>query len=166
MTRLGVPNAHHRIRWLFALEGTLTGIIGIVTYFYLPPSPTQTASWFRGKNGWFSEREEKIMVNRILRDGKRIHYEGCFKHAGSIADILLRIQTQAKAICTIGKASPSGCSGTALATIISGRSSSWVSLGGFQRFRCSNTLPSSSSLLVLEVGRDPTINIAGILMNV
>ncbi|KAF2171960.1 hypothetical protein M409DRAFT_18191 [Zasmidium cellare ATCC 36951] len=55
-------------RWLFALEGTLTGIIGIITYFYLPPSPTQTASWFRGKKGWFSEREEKIMVNRILRD--------------------------------------------------------------------------------------------------
>lgn len=36
--------------------------------FYLPPSPTQTASRFRGKNGWFSEREEIIMVNRILRD--------------------------------------------------------------------------------------------------
>ena len=55
-------------RWLFALEGTLTGAIGIVSYFYLPPSPCQTASWFRGKNGWFSEREEKIMVNRVLRD--------------------------------------------------------------------------------------------------
>ncbi|KAL9083091.1 MAG: hypothetical protein Q9165_008670 [Trypethelium subeluteriae] len=55
-------------RWLFALEGTLTGLIGIASYFYLPPSPTQTKSWFRGKNGWFNEREEKIMVNRILRD--------------------------------------------------------------------------------------------------
>ena len=46
----------------------LTGIIGIISWFYLPPSPTQTASKFRGKDGWFSEREEKIMVNRILRD--------------------------------------------------------------------------------------------------
>jgi len=55
-------------RWLFALEGTLTGLIGILAWFYLPPSPTQTASWFRGKNGWFSEREEHIMVNRVLRD--------------------------------------------------------------------------------------------------
>ncbi|KAL5116237.1 hypothetical protein ACEQ8H_005902 [Pleosporales sp. CAS-2024a] len=59
-------------RWLFALEGMLTGIIGFISYFYLPPSPTQTAtnSWniFRGKDGWFSEREEKIMVNRVLRD--------------------------------------------------------------------------------------------------
>ncbi|KAK3650371.1 hypothetical protein LTR56_006350 [Elasticomyces elasticus] len=55
-------------RWLFALEGLLTGMIGIVSWFYLPPSPTQTASRFRGKEGWFDEREEKIMVNRVLRD--------------------------------------------------------------------------------------------------
>lgn len=55
-------------RWLFALEGMVTGLIGIISYFYLAPSPYQTASWFRGKNGWFSEREEKIMANRILRD--------------------------------------------------------------------------------------------------
>ncbi|KAK6337909.1 hypothetical protein TWF696_001387 [Orbilia brochopaga] len=55
-------------RWLFALEGTLTGVIGVISWFYLPPSPTQTASWFRGKNGWFTEREEKIMVNRVIRD--------------------------------------------------------------------------------------------------
>lgn len=55
-------------RWLFALEGTLTGLIGIFAFFYMPPSPTQTASHFRGKDGWFSERQEKILVNRILRD--------------------------------------------------------------------------------------------------
>ncbi|KAK0620240.1 major facilitator superfamily domain-containing protein [Immersiella caudata] len=55
-------------RWLFALEGILTALIGVASWFYLPPSPTQTASYFRGKNGWFSEREEVIMVNRILRD--------------------------------------------------------------------------------------------------
>lgn len=55
-------------RWLFALEGTLTGLIGIASWFYLPPSPYETASKFRGKDGWFSEREEKIMANRILRD--------------------------------------------------------------------------------------------------
>lgn len=55
-------------RWLFALEGTLTGLIGIFAWFWMPPSPTQTASWFRGKQGWFSEHEEKILVNRILRD--------------------------------------------------------------------------------------------------
>ena len=53
--------------WLFALEGILTGLIGIASYFYLPPSPYQTASKLRG-SGWLNEREEKIMANRILRD--------------------------------------------------------------------------------------------------
>jgi hypothetical protein len=50
----------------------LTGVIGILSWFYLPPSPTQTPSKtfnpFRGKDGWFNEREEEIMVNRVLRD--------------------------------------------------------------------------------------------------
>ena len=55
-------------RWLFALEGMFTCIIGLVSFLYLPPSPTQTKSRFRGKEGWFSEREESIMVNRIIRD--------------------------------------------------------------------------------------------------
>ena len=55
-------------RWLFALEGMLTGIIGLISFLYLPPSPTQTKSRFRGKEGWFSEREEFIMVNRVIRD--------------------------------------------------------------------------------------------------
>ncbi|KAF2792535.1 phthalate transporter [Melanomma pulvis-pyrius CBS 109.77] len=66
--RLRGHNGMEGWRWLFALEGLLTGLIGIISYFYLPPSPTQTASYFRGKKGWFNEREEKIMVNRILRD--------------------------------------------------------------------------------------------------
>lgn len=51
----------------------LTGLIGIAAWFYLPPSPTQSATTnklnpFRDEKGWFDEREEKIMVNRILRD--------------------------------------------------------------------------------------------------
>lgn len=55
-------------RYLFALEGLITGLIGIAAAFWMPPSPTQTAGRFRGKKGWFNEREEKIMVNRVLRD--------------------------------------------------------------------------------------------------
>jgi hypothetical protein len=33
----------------------------------MPPSPTQTKAWFR-PNGWFTEREETIIVNRVIRD--------------------------------------------------------------------------------------------------
>lgn len=46
----------------------LTGLIGISAWFYLPSSPYKTASWFRGKKGWFTEKEEKIIANRIIRD--------------------------------------------------------------------------------------------------
>ncbi|XP_014560121.1 hypothetical protein COCVIDRAFT_12992 [Bipolaris victoriae FI3] len=70
--RLRGYNGMEGWRYLFAIEGLITGCIGIASWFYLPASPTQTATkfWnpFRGKEGWFSESEEKIMVNRILRD--------------------------------------------------------------------------------------------------
>ncbi|KAI1417752.1 MFS general substrate transporter [Hypoxylon sp. FL1857] len=55
-------------RWLFLIEGLLTTLIGIFSWGLMPPGPTQTRHWFRGKNGWFSEHEEFILVNRLLRD--------------------------------------------------------------------------------------------------
>ncbi|KAI0391451.1 permease of the major facilitator superfamily [Xylariaceae sp. FL0594] len=55
-------------RWLFLIEGLITGTIGLLSFVMLPPGPTQTASWSRGKEGWFTPREETIMVNRIIRD--------------------------------------------------------------------------------------------------
>jgi MFS family permease len=60
-------------RYMFLIEGIFTGLIGIWTWMYLPASPTQTArgkykGLLRPKEGWFTEREEVIMVTRILRD--------------------------------------------------------------------------------------------------
>ncbi|KAL5495055.1 hypothetical protein ACEPAI_517 [Sanghuangporus weigelae] len=54
-------------RYLFLIEGCLTMLIGLLSFFLLPPGPTQTRAWFRPK-GWFSAREEVIIVNRVLRD--------------------------------------------------------------------------------------------------
>ncbi|KAI5290786.1 hypothetical protein KEM54_000444 [Ascosphaera aggregata] len=54
-------------RYLVAFEGLITGVIGLFAAFYLPSSPSQTKGVFNN-NGWFNEREEKFMVNRILRD--------------------------------------------------------------------------------------------------
>ncbi|KAK1722961.1 hypothetical protein CaCOL14_008260 [Colletotrichum acutatum] len=59
---------HSGWRWLFLIEGLLTLVIGIFGFLLMPAGPCQTASWFRGKNGWFSEREEVILVNRVLRE--------------------------------------------------------------------------------------------------
>jgi hypothetical protein len=55
-------------RYLFAYEGLITGVIGIIAVFWMPASPVQTKGGFRGKNGWFTEHEEKIIVNRVIRD--------------------------------------------------------------------------------------------------
>ncbi|RAK72439.1 putative MFS transporter [Aspergillus fijiensis CBS 313.89] len=55
-------------RWLFLIDGLFTLALGLLSFVFLPPGPTQTANWARGKDGWFTEREEVIMVNRILRE--------------------------------------------------------------------------------------------------
>jgi len=43
-------------------------LIGIASFFLLPPGPSQTKSKLFPK-GYFSDRETKIIVNRVVRDG-------------------------------------------------------------------------------------------------
>lgn len=54
-------------RWLFLIEGLITFCVGIASWFMMPASATQTKTWFR-PNGWFTDHELKIAVNRVLRD--------------------------------------------------------------------------------------------------
>lgn len=71
--------------WLFVLEGGLTFLVGLVvgqrqkqtgkisklirpqSFLYVPVSPTHTWSFLHTKS-WYTEREEIIVVNRVLRD--------------------------------------------------------------------------------------------------
>lgn len=53
--------------WLFLLEGLITLLIGIASFFLMPASAVQTKTWFRPK-GWFTDRDLSIVVNRVLRD--------------------------------------------------------------------------------------------------
>jgi len=43
--------------------------VGLFSFGLMPAGPTQTGgSWFRGPKGWFTKREELILVNRVIRD--------------------------------------------------------------------------------------------------
>ena len=67
LLRMRGVNGWEGWRWLFLIEGIVTLIIGISAFFLMPPSPVQTKTWYRPK-GWFTDREERIVVNRVLRD--------------------------------------------------------------------------------------------------
>lgn len=54
-------------RWLFLIEALISIVIGFFSFLFLVPGPTQTKTWWNPK-GYFTEREEKIIVNRVLRD--------------------------------------------------------------------------------------------------
>lgn len=54
-------------RWLFLIEGIFTLLIGIASFFKMPSSVVTTKTWFR-KKGWYTDREERILVNKVLRD--------------------------------------------------------------------------------------------------
>ncbi|KAK3485250.1 major facilitator superfamily domain-containing protein [Neurospora hispaniola] len=54
-------------QWMFLVEGLITLCIGLASFFMMPASAVQTKTWFR-PNGWFTDREVSIVVNRVLRD--------------------------------------------------------------------------------------------------
>ncbi|GKZ69763.1 hypothetical protein AnigIFM50267_004988 [Aspergillus niger] len=64
---LGILEGMAGWRWLFLIEGLITLIIGLASYFRMPASAVDTKKWFRPK-GWFTDREVSIVVNRVLRD--------------------------------------------------------------------------------------------------
>ncbi|KAH8204915.1 hypothetical protein TruAng_000954 [Truncatella angustata] len=49
------------------IPGAFTFLIGIASFFLMPQSPAKTKSWWNPK-GYFSQKEEKIIVNSVIRD--------------------------------------------------------------------------------------------------
>jgi len=37
-------------------QGLVTLVFGLLAFGLMPAGPTQTASWFRGKEGWFTPK--------------------------------------------------------------------------------------------------------------
>ncbi|KAI0409119.1 MFS general substrate transporter [Xylaria palmicola] len=69
LIRVGLLELRGRLGYAgWSAQGLLTLLIGLLSFVLMPAGPCQTAGWFRGKAGWFDEREETIMVNRILRE--------------------------------------------------------------------------------------------------
>lgn len=67
LLNISTPSIKSGWRWMFLIEGLLTLVIGVISFFKMPPSVTQTKTWYR-KKGWYTDREERILVNKILRD--------------------------------------------------------------------------------------------------
>ncbi|WWC71813.1 uncharacterized protein I206_105772 [Kwoniella pini CBS 10737] len=52
--------------WLFLINGLITLVVGILSFFLLPPSVSQSKSWQPKR--YFTDDQVKIVVNRALRD--------------------------------------------------------------------------------------------------
>jgi hypothetical protein len=55
-------------KWLFLLDGIMTHIVGFIAFFFLPANPLRTMGGIRGRKGWFTDRQKKIALIRLIRD--------------------------------------------------------------------------------------------------
>ncbi|OJJ59265.1 hypothetical protein ASPSYDRAFT_178609 [Aspergillus sydowii CBS 593.65] len=55
-------------RWMFLIDANLCIVlVGVASFFLMPQCPAKTKSWWNPK-GYFNEKEEKIIVNGVIRD--------------------------------------------------------------------------------------------------
>ncbi|KAK0200723.1 MFS general substrate transporter [Desarmillaria ectypa] len=62
-------------KWLFLIDGIITVVVAVATWFYLPKNITQTAGGLRGRKPWFDEKQLRIGVTRVIQDdiSKRVY---------------------------------------------------------------------------------------------
>ena len=79
---------------MFLLEGLITLAVGILSFFIMAPSPSQTKRKWRPK-GLFTDREVGILVNRVIRDdpGKSSMHNRCVKSGLSLPHHVIELLT-------------------------------------------------------------------------
>ncbi|KAF8970652.1 major facilitator superfamily domain-containing protein [Flammula alnicola] len=55
-------------KWLFLVDGIITIVVAVGTWFYLPRSVTVTKGGLRGRKPWLTDRQAQIAVARVIRD--------------------------------------------------------------------------------------------------
>ncbi|KAJ3738672.1 MFS general substrate transporter [Lentinula detonsa] len=62
-------------KWLFLVDGIITVVVSVLTWFYLPRNAMLTKGGIRGLKPWFDARQVQIAVTRIVRDdpSKRLY---------------------------------------------------------------------------------------------
>ncbi|THG98855.1 hypothetical protein EW145_g7359 [Phellinidium pouzarii] len=65
-------------KWLFLIDGIITVVVAVLTWFYLPVNASRTGGGLRGFKPWFDERQVHIAVTRVVRDdpAKRMYEYG------------------------------------------------------------------------------------------
>ncbi|KAI9259673.1 major facilitator superfamily domain-containing protein [Phascolomyces articulosus] len=66
--RLSGVGGLHGWKWLFLIDGIFTHVVAFVAFAYLPKNAMHTKGLLRGKSGWFTDKEAKIAVTRVVRD--------------------------------------------------------------------------------------------------
>lgn len=102
------------------VEGLLTFIIGLLSFFLLPPGPTQTKTWFR-PNGWFTERfvhssrltlvtrsHDHASLQRRDNRGQQVSQSRCLRFLlTNFISLEFFVMIHQSQVCTIGRASQS-----------------------------------------------------------
>ncbi|KAF5329494.1 hypothetical protein D9619_009089 [Psilocybe cf. subviscida] len=55
-------------KWLFLVDGLITVVVAIGTWFYLPRSISQTSGGLRGRTPWLTSHQAQIAMARVIRD--------------------------------------------------------------------------------------------------
>lgn len=61
---------NHGWQWLFMIDGLVTLVIGLLSFYNMPASPTN----LHKRRGWVTEREEYIIVSLVDRDSPSLRY--------------------------------------------------------------------------------------------